>query len=302
MPNPIKINFIEQLKNRFGNIKKLPNSLSLFEIGESACRIYVRYSKVHTRNQSFYGIRKDDLKQLEGFNSIICFLWDKQEEPLFIPFNEFEETLNPLIPASDGQIKAQIFHDKSVLEFYIANVGRFNVERFLGWRTLEILIDSRRLIKLPELNHSQVQTILGSIGDSKGYDIWVPNSDRNKLDWNLTQEFLCTRNLPNRYDAINSIISEIDVIWLKRGSSDLVALFEVEHSTTIYSGLLRFNDLHVTQPSLKPKYSIVSDEIRRPLFLRQINRPTFKLSGLLELCSFLEYKDVYNWYNRSRKE
>ncbi len=110
MPNQVKINFLKNLEERYGSLKKLPNSLSLFEIGDGAFRIYIRYSKVHSRNQSFYGIRKEDLKQLDGFNSVICFLWDTQTEPLFIPYQEFEDVFSILEPALDGQIKAQIFH------------------------------------------------------------------------------------------------------------------------------------------------------------------------------------------------
>ena len=78
------------------------------------------------------------------------------------------------------------------------------------------------------------------------------------------------------------------------------AMFEIEHSTQVYSGLLRFNDLHLIEPHLKAKFSIVAKEVRRALFLRQINRPTFKLSGLGEVCNFLEYKDVYSWFDRTR--
>ena len=49
MPNQFKQNFLIELKNRFGNFKeKLPNSLSLFDIGEGQLRIYYRYSKVHS--------------------------------------------------------------------------------------------------------------------------------------------------------------------------------------------------------------------------------------------------------------
>ena len=62
MPNQVKINFLKDLEDKYGKLKKLPNSLSLFEIGEGICRIYIRYSKVHSRNQAFYGIRKEDLK------------------------------------------------------------------------------------------------------------------------------------------------------------------------------------------------------------------------------------------------
>lgn len=303
MPNISKLDFLNKLKEKFSDIKKLPNSQSLYEIGEGLARIYIRYSKIHVnRNQAFYGIRKEDLKELEGFNSFICFLFDNQTEPIFIPFDEFEEIFNSLSPSSDGQIKSSIFIQDDGMELYIANSGRFNVEGYMGWNNLTDRIDSTKLEIFPELSHSQIQTILGSIGTIKGHDIWIPAIDRNKLDWDVANRFDCVKELPYRYEKINEIIREIDIIWLKRGSSQVNALFEVEHSTPIYSGLLRFNDLHIIEPNLKPKYSIVSNSIRRALFFRQINRPTFKASGLVDFCSFLNYKDVFSWHNRILKE
>ncbi|HKR04539.1 MAG TPA: hypothetical protein VJY62_07870 [Bacteroidia bacterium] len=301
MPNTVKINFIKNLEQKFGKLKKLPSSLSLFEIGEGACRIYIRYSKVHSRNQSFYGIRKEDLKHLDGFNSVICFLWDTQKEPLFIPYSEFEEVFSSLTPASDGQIKAQIYHEPNGSELYLANAGRFNIESFYGWNFFESLIDQGKIINIPDLSHSQIQTMIGSIGIIRGYDVWIPSSDRIKLDWKLADKFECRNDLSERYSKVNNIICEVDVLWIKRGSNDLAAMYEVEHSTPIYSGLLRFNDLHLIEPNLKPKFSIISNDLRRSLFLRQINRPTFRASGLSDLCSFLEYKDVYGWYKRTIK-
>ena len=301
MPNQVKINFLSELKNKFGQLSKLPNSLSLFEVGGGLCRIYIRYSKVHSRNQSFYGIRKEDLRQLDGFNSVICFLWDTQIEPLFVPYNEFEEVFSVLEPASDGQIKAQIYQEPDETELYIANAGRFNVEGFYGWEYLESLIDRSKIFNMPEFTHCQIQTLIGAIGIHRGYDIWIPTIDKSRLDWRIAKKFECRTELPERYFKVIDVIREIDVMWLKRGSTELTAMFEVEHSTPIYSGLLRFNDLHLIEPNLKPKFSIVSNEIRKALFLRQINRPTFRTSGLSEVCNFLEYKDVYSWFNRISK-
>jgi hypothetical protein len=74
--NPVKVSFLEQLRTRYGKLKQLPGSLSLFEIGDGLARLYVRYSKLHLGNRTFFGLRRDDLKQLAGINSVICFLWD----------------------------------------------------------------------------------------------------------------------------------------------------------------------------------------------------------------------------------
>ena len=299
MANPVKTAFLDELSKRFGKPKQLSGSLSLFEIGDGAARIYIRYSKVHSGNKSFYGLRKEDLKQLEGFNSLICFLWNSQTEPVFVPFSDFEDVFGSLIPASDGQFKCQIYHDDG-LELYIANAGRFSIEGFYGWGKVNGLIEASKTTDVPDFSHSQIQTFIGSIGMMKGYDVWIPMNDRNKLDWSLTDKFLCRDRLPSRYEPIDDVVREIDVVWLKRGASDMSAMFEVEHSTQIYSGLLRFNDLHLREPNLRPKFSIVANGIRRALFLRQINRPTFKLSGLGDVCNFLEYKDVYSWFDRTR--
>lgn len=299
MTNQSKALFLEQLTSRYGKVKQLPGSLSLFEIGEGLARVYIRYSKVHERNRTFYGLRQEDLRQLEGFSSVICFLWNTQTQPVLIPFSDFEDVFNALTPASDGQFKAQIYQDDG-MELYLAKAGRFNIEGFCGWHDLEDIIDKSRISILPDLSHSQVQTLIGAIGRIKGYDIWVPPNDRNRLDWALADSFTCKNILPPRYDKITDVVKEVDVIWLERGSSELKALFEVEHSTPIYSGLLRLNDLYLIEPHLKSKFSIVSNDMRRSLFLRQINRPTFKMSGLSDVCSFLEYRDVYSWYNRSR--
>ncbi len=269
MANPFKAAILEQIRSKYGKPRQLPNSLSLFEIGDGLARIYIRFSKVHDRNRTFFGLRREDLKQLEGFNSTICFLWDTQTEPVFIPFIDFEEIFNSLTPASDGQYKVQIYPDEET-ELYIANAGRFNIEGFYGWRILDNMIDKNKIVVMPDLSHSQIQTLIGSIGTIKGNEIWIPFNDRNRLDWSLTEEYVCRSDLPVRYEKVANIIREVDVVWIQRGSSELSAIFEVEHSTPIYSGLLRFNDLFLVEPNLNLKFNIVSNDTRRSIFLRQI--------------------------------
>ena len=297
MANQIKIALLEELTKRFGAINKLPESQSLYEIGQGVARVYIRYSKTHSRNQTFYGLREKDLQKLEGYPAVICFLWDNQREPLFLPFSEYEDVFQTLTPAEDGQYKAQIYLKDDVTELYIANGGKFNVEAHFGWHELENLIGSKSDL-IPELSHAQVQTLLGAIGIAKGYDVWIPQNDRAKLEWSLTKYFVCRDTLPYGFEQITNILQEVDVIWLKRGSSNLTALFEVEHSTPIYSGLLRFNDVHLVAPSLQPRFGVVAKDVRRSLFIRQINRPTFQMSGLHKLCGFFEYNNVFKWHDR----
>jgi hypothetical protein len=94
------------------------------------------------------------------------------------------------------------------------------------------------------------------------------------------------------------VFQEIDVIWMVRGSNALGGLFEVEHSTPVYSALLRFNDVHLSNPSSGANLLVVAKDMRRGVFVRQLNRPTFRSSGLSDLCGFLEYRNVFGWYQR----
>jgi hypothetical protein len=301
MPRPIKQEFLAELERRFPSLKKSSSSQSLFEVPESSFRIYIRYSKVHPGNRTFFGLRQADLQWLEGHKSVICFLWDGQPLPLLLPYAAFEEVFASLTPAKDGQFKAQIYADSDSTELYIANAGRFNVDGYFGWNELNAIVDSDTRAQASQLNHSQVQTLLGGIGFAKGHDIWIPQVDRAGLDWSLTEEFPLHRSLPNTYKSVEPVLSEVDVVWVRRGAGDLVALFEVEHTTSIYSGLLRFNDVHLIAPELHPRFSVVANDSRRSLFVRQVNRPTFQRSGLSEICTFMEYENVLDWHRRLRR-
>jgi hypothetical protein len=74
-------------------------------------------------------------------------------------------------------------------------------------------------------------------------------------------------------EATNRTIELIDVLWLKGNA--VVAAFEIESTTSIYSGLLRMSDLIAMQPNLNiPLYLVAPDERRQKVFA-EVNRPTF---------------------------
>ena len=301
MPNIHKQQLLTNLQQRFGKIGKLSGSESLFSIGNDAARLYVRYSKVHDRGRTFLGLRRIDLQQLEGHNSFLCFLLDDGSEPMFVPFADFEEVFRSAEAANDGQYKVQLFAQQNAVELYVARSGRFNVDGYVGFEVLQHNLDANRLTKTIDLTHSQVQTLVAGIGQLKGYDVWVPQNDVGSLDWSLTDEYRLLRTLPVEYAEIEPILSEIDVVWVKSGSSAVDSLFEVEHSTPVYSGLLRFNDVLLTDRKVG-RFTIVSNDTRRALFSRQLFRPTFRKSGLADLASFMEYGNVLEWHARLRKD
>jgi len=300
MAKQLKLNVLNEMKIRYGRIHKLANSQSLFDVGDGALRVYFRYSAVHHGTKAFYGFREEDLRQLEGHPSVICLLWDEQEEPLYLSYADYEEVFRTVEPARDGQYKVQVYFTTQGTEFYLPRVGRFNIDGNFGWGVVERLVDSSKIQHIPTFSHSQMQTLLGAIGSLKCFDVWIPLTDRNKLDLGLASPITCCNELPPMYGSAKGILPGVDVIWIERGSGRLRALFEVEHSTPIYSGLLRFNDIHLVTPNLQPTFAIVANDERRDVFIRQLLRPTFKASGLSEFCTFMKYENVFSWYQRAR--
>jgi hypothetical protein len=89
------------------------------------------------------------------------------------------------------------------------------------------------------------------------------------------------------------IIEQIDVLWLKK--AEIVRAFEVEHTTSIYSGILRMADLLAMQPSITIKLHIVAPTLRREEVFQEIGRPVFAALGgraLSEICTFLSYESL----------
>jgi hypothetical protein len=297
VPNERKSSLLNELKLKFGDLRQLPSSKSLYELCNSQARIYFRYSKLHHGQRAFYGLRNIDLCQLDGHNSFICFFSDDDSPPLFVSFADFENLLRQSGTASDGQVKVQIIRSHGITELYLPRMGRFNVDAYQGVQTLADKLDTARLESVSRLTHSQVQTLLAGIGHAKGHPVYVPANNLETLDWNLVPQFPIVQHLPAALEPIASVASEIDVLWLNQGREPISALFEVEHSTPIYTGLLRFNDVLLSNLAVN-RYFIVSNESRRDLFSRQIQRPTFQRSGLTEITSFLDYSNVMDWYRR----
>jgi hypothetical protein len=160
--------------------------------------------------------------------------------PCFVPYGDFEEVFRNAQTARDGQYKVQLLSGSNGLELYVARQGRFNVEGYSGFESLARSLNSKLLHEAHNLTHSQVQTFLAGIGHLKRYEVYVPEYDAGRLDWSLTERFALRGAIPSGFEQVRGVLAEIDVIWIARGGEAIEGLFEVEHSTTVYSGLLRF--------------------------------------------------------------
>ncbi len=107
----------------------------------------------------------------------------------------------------------------------------------------------------------RMQALIASIGAKMGLNIWLPRNDRVAVLEELRDvDPRVLDVLPLNYDETTlKTIEQIDVLWL-RGRA-IVRAFEVEHTTSIYSGILRMADLLALQPNMDIKLHIVA-----PLF------------------------------------
>lgn len=139
--------------------------------------------------------------------------------------------------------------------------------------------------------HLFMQYCLTKIGLMKGHDVWVAANDRNKAYQGTSLASLTLAEIPHFAGPdVLGIAKMIDVIWFKKATASPVCFFEIEHSTSVYSGLLRLNDVRIDYPV--PKAFIVASPARLPLYDKQIGRRTFVSSELSEVCQFLSYDEV----------
>lgn len=154
-------------------------------------------------------------------------------------------------------------------------------------------------------NSIKAQAKLAEIGEKLGFKIWLPMNDRARvLEMWSQQDNSLLEDLPLVFDETTlKTIRNIDVLWIKRRS--IVRAFEVEDTTSIFSGILRMADLLALQPMLDIKIHIVAPINRKDAVIKQITRPVFAVmekGPLSELCSFISYDSLEELAKERRLE
>ena len=147
----------------------------------------------------------------------------------------------------------------------------------------------------PIRESSSMQAVLSRVGEKMGFKVWLPRHDRSTVlrEWSAEPGVLIDQ-LPLNYDEVTlQTIEQIDVLWLKGRS--IVRAFEVEHTTAVYSGILRMADLLALQPNMNIRLHIVAPPDRRDKVLTEIQRPVFSLldrGPLSECCTYIAYDSL----------
>lgn len=144
---------------------------------------------------------------------------------------------------------------------------------------------------LDENSHTQIQGWLRDLGRELGYDIWIASNDRPRLYLEGKLGDNCLSSLPLAKNVDADSIRLIDIIWVDKNNSQIIAAFEVEHSTSIYSGILRLYDLAFSNKGqfLKGIYLVAPDD-REIEVKNQLHRPAFQRISDLKV-KFLPYSE-----------
>ena len=285
VPGPMNESRWEKMEP--GDVVLIYNSGRIRFAGEIA-------AKVRNRELARYFWREDD----DGSTwELMYFIVN--EERTDVPI----EKLNPLF-GYQSQYRPQGF--SMINEAAVSNFAQ-NYGDILGvLKTLErgeelihlpmrkevvtALIDER--IERVPTEHDEMQWRLIRLGQLAKCDVWVPRNDQpkqyegNRFRDFVLHEFHQTLDVPRT-------IENIDVVW-KFGPYSIRSAFEIEHSTSIYSGILRLSDLRAEAPNSNYPLFIVASEERKRRVFEELRRPTF--SGpclrLNEVIRFLGYDKV----------
>lgn len=233
---------------------------------------------------------------INGFNSIFN---DKKKLGSWSEYLKIREVLvntNALHKAelsNDlGAIAGLLFEvgmQKLVLggDEYLSESERGKLEKLMEKRHAEIKTE-----KEDESLHTEMQYHLLKIGSALGYDVISASNDKSKSYSGNNFSFLCLAKFPEMQTDMDtaSTIKLIDVLWYKKGTNNVIAAFEVEKSTSIYSGILRLTDLSYSIADGDEIFYLVVPDKREKDVCIQLSRPAIK--GLKTTINYILFSDL----------
>lgn len=142
--------------------------------------------------------------------------------------------------------------------------------------------------------HTEVQGWLRDLGRALGFDVWIAGNDHSRVYGNGRLADGCLQVLPPVFGQAQAAdsIRLIDVLWFEPGKDRVAAAFEVEHTTSIYSGIMRMLDLALGVDRSAPQtLFLVAPDERESDVRAQLRRPAFSRIGDLDL-RYLPYSEL----------
>ncbi len=156
---------------------------------------------------------------------------------------------------------------------YLSEQERRKLETLIVKRQNEIQDD-----KQEESLHTEMQYHLLKIGNALGYDVICAQNDKSKSYCNANFSFLCLSDFPamNTDKDTANTIKMIDILWYQKSTNNIIGAFEVEKSTSIYSGILRLTDLAFSIADGDKVFYIIIPDSREKDVRMQLSRPSIK--------------------------
>ena len=152
---------------------------------------------------------------------------------------------------------------------------------------------ARAVAEQQDVTHTQVQGWLRDLGLALGFDVWIASNDRTRPYAGGRLADGCMSALPSTVTAgpAADAVALIDVLWLSRDGGKVEAAFEVEHSTSIYSGIVRMLDLALSDEQSLCGMYLVAPDAREGEVRAQLRRPAFSRVADLKV-RYLPYGDL----------
>jgi len=176
--------------------------------------------------------------------------------------------------------------DEGALARWAEDLARVRVESERANRAIQSARDDDR-------THTEIQGWLRDLGIALGFDVWIASNDRNRPCGEGHLADGCLDRLPAALENAQAAetIRLIDVLWLQPASDRVAAAFEVEHTTSIYSGIVRMLDLALGPGQAGQSLFLVAPDSREAAVLEQLKRPAF--SRVLDLdVRFIAYGEL----------
>jgi len=143
-------------------------------------------------------------------------------------------------------------------------------------------------------SHTEIQGWLRDLGRALGFDVWVAANDRGRACGDGRLGDGCLEALPHALEESPGAdaVRLIDVIWVSPADGRVAAAFEVEHTTSIYSGIVRLLDLALGSPDNAARgLYLVAPDARESDVRAQLARPAFSRVRELQM-RFLPYSEL----------
>lgn len=142
--------------------------------------------------------------------------------------------------------------------------------------------------------HTYMQYLLIKIGRVLNYEVFVARNDHHRSYNGHSFALLTIPELPKTSwtPEVMDTVSLIDVIWLHPDTREIVAAFEVEKSTSIYSGILRMEDLARSIPGCLCHFYLLAPTRREKEVMAQFARPAFRHSQIDNNLGFITFEEL----------